>query len=99
MTDFLITHYHTAIIIFLSTVLITNIPIGFYRKRFTKFSRPWARCIYIPILANIILRRLFGLSYGIIPLSILFLLAGQFIGARIKRGDLDNNSKGSPIPG
>ncbi len=77
-----VTHY-TAIIAFLSLILLGNIPIGFYRKKFTRFSRPWARCIYIPILANIILRRLFGFSYAIIPVSVIALLAGQLIGARI----------------
>ena len=77
-----VTHY-TAIIAFLSLILLGNIPVGFYRKRFTRFSRPWARCIYIPILANIILRRLFGFGYIIIPVSVIALLAGQLIGARI----------------
>jgi len=72
-----------SIIAFLSLILLGNIPVGFYRKRFTRFSRPWARCIYIPILANIILRRLFDFSYAIIPVSVIALLAGQFIGARI----------------
>ena len=38
-------------------VLIINLPFGFYRVRYKKFTRPWGRCIYIPILINIILRR------------------------------------------
>ncbi|OGQ44257.1 MAG: hypothetical protein A2W63_03440 [Deltaproteobacteria bacterium RIFCSPLOWO2_02_44_9] len=72
-------------IAFLALILAFNIPIGFYRKRFAKFSRPWARCIYIPILVNIVLRRLFGFSYVVIPVSVAVLLAGQFIGARIEK--------------
>lgn len=83
MTYLLNTDHYELIIAFLALILAFNIPIGFYRKRFAKFSRPWARCIYIPILANIILRRLFGFSYAIIPVSIIALLAGQFIGDRI----------------
>lgn len=80
---FLTTDHYIALLAFLVLIIAGNIPIGFYRKRFQKFSRPWARCIYIPILANIILRRLFGFSYAIIPVSIIALLAGQFIGDRI----------------
>ena len=38
-------------------VLIINLPFGFYRVRYKRFTRPWGRCIYIPILINIILRR------------------------------------------
>ena len=81
---YFLTHDHyIALLAFLALIIAGNIPIGFYRKRFQKFSRPWARCIYIPILANIILRRLFGFGYIIIPVSVITLLAGQFIGAMI----------------
>jgi hypothetical protein len=38
-------------------VLIINLPFGFFRVRYKRFTRPWGRCIYIPILINIILRR------------------------------------------
>lgn len=82
-------NYPTAInqniFVFLSLILAGNIPVGFYRKRFDRFSRPWARCIYIPILVNIILRRFLGLGYAIIPVSIFAILLGQSIGARIGR--------------
>ncbi len=85
MTYLLNTDHYDLIIAFLALILTFNIPIGFYRKRFAKFSRPWARCIYIPILVNIVLRRLFGFSYVVIPVSVAVLLAGQFIGARIEK--------------
>lgn len=87
MSHFIYSHHHTAVGIFLSLILIGNIPVGFYRKRFARFSRPWARCLYIPIMANIILRRFFGLGYDIIPFTILVVLAGQFIGSKIKMND------------
>ena len=85
MTYLLNTDHYDLIIAFLAVILAFNIPIGFYRKRFAKFSRPWARSIYIPILLNIVLRRLFGFSYVVIPVSVVVLLAGQFIGARIEK--------------
>lgn len=86
--DYLISsHHYVALVSFFSVILIGNIPIGFYRKKFARFSRPWARCIYIPILANVILRRFFGLGYDIIPFTVLVVLAGQFLGARINNGE------------
>lgn len=85
MTYLLNIDHYDLIIAFLALILAFNIPIGFYRKRFAKFSRPWARCIYMPILLNIVLRRLFGFSYVVIPVSVVVLLAGQFIGARIEK--------------
>ena len=87
MNHFISAHHYIAIFAFLSVILVGNIPIGFYRKKFVRFSRPWARCIYIPILVNIILRRFFGLGYDIIPFTILVVLAGQFLGARINNGE------------
>jgi hypothetical protein len=30
---------------------------GFFRGRFKRFSRPWSRCLYIPIVMNIVARR------------------------------------------
>lgn len=38
-------------------VLIINLPFGYFRVRYKRFTRPWGRCIYIPILINIVLRR------------------------------------------
>lgn len=76
-------NYYTALIIFLLVVLAGNIPVGILRRRFPKFSRPWARCIYLPILFNIIFRRLLGLTYKVIPLTILALFVGQFIGTKL----------------
>lgn len=83
MHNFISAHHYGALFAFLSVILAGNVPVGFYRKRFQRFSRPWARCIYIPILANIILRRFFNLGYDVIPFTILVVFAGQFIGARI----------------
>ena len=37
-------------------IFIINLPFGFFRVRFKRFTRPWGRCIYIPILINIFIR-------------------------------------------
>lgn len=87
MSYLITTHNYFIIFAFLALNLIGNVPVGFYRKRFKRFSRPWARCIYIPILVNIILRRLLHINISIVPFTVLFILIGQFIGSMIIRID------------
>ncbi len=38
-------------------IFLIHVPFGFLRVRYKKFSRPWGRCLYIPIMLNIIARR------------------------------------------
>lgn len=40
-----------------AAVFLIHFPFGFFRVRFKKFSRPWSRCLYIPIVLNIVARR------------------------------------------
>lgn len=84
MQGLLENHYYTVLAVFLSAILAGNIPVGILRRRFPKFSRPWARCIYIPVLFNVVVRRFLGITYKAIPLILIALLIGQFIGARVK---------------
>lgn len=83
MEHFIEHHYYAVLACFVSFIVIGNIPVGHLRNRYARFSRPWARCLYIPIVVNIILRRLLGFSYDIIPLVIIAVIAGQFMGARL----------------
>ncbi|MEE9614204.1 MAG: hypothetical protein V3W31_04520, partial [Thermodesulfobacteriota bacterium] len=57
-------NYHWVLAAFLIFVVATSIPAGYLRGRYPKFSRPWARCLYIPIVINIIIRRVVGLSFA-----------------------------------
>ncbi len=84
MHEMVANHYWAALSVLLSIVFTVNIPVGVLRRRYPKFSRPWARCIYIPIVINIILRRLAGFTYGVIPLVLIALFAGQFLGERLR---------------
>ena len=36
---------------------VIHFTFGFFRGRFKRFSRPWSRCLYIPIVINIVVRR------------------------------------------
>jgi len=44
-------------LIVLLAICAINLLFGFFRVRFKRFTRPWGRCIYIPILINILVRR------------------------------------------
>ncbi len=77
-------HFYIILLIFLSVVFAGNIPVGTWRSRLPRFSRPWARCIYIPILVNILLRRLIGLTLNVVPLVLLAVLMGQLIGGNLE---------------
>ncbi len=71
----------------LSTLLVHS-PFGFYGARFKRFSRPWGRCLYIPILMTIMMRRFLGIGYGFIPYFILVAIAGQVFGKRLGKRHL-----------
>ena len=66
---------------------------GFFRVRFNKFSRPWSRCLYIPIVINIVVRR-FILHWDwqtamiyLWPATLIAHILGGLIGARYKTSE------------
>ncbi len=68
-----------------------HFPFGFFRVRFKKLSRPWSRCIYIPIVINIVVRR-FVLDWGwqmsmvyLWPATLIAHVLGGFLGTRYKK--------------
>jgi hypothetical protein len=74
---------YEAVTAYLVFVVIISIPFGYLRRRYPGYSRPWARCLYIPILINIILGRVVGLTYGTIPFITCAFVLGQFIGGKM----------------
>jgi len=70
-------------LIFLFLTFI-NIPFGMLRSSAPRFSRKWGRCIYIPILLSILMRKLAMLSYAFIPVFLVATVTGQVLGSRIK---------------
>ena len=66
---------------------------GFFRVRFKKFSRPWSRCLYIPIVLNIVIRR-FVLGWGwqtamvyLWPATLIAHILGSFLGTRYNKSN------------
>ena len=70
-----------------------HFPFGFFRVRYGKFSRPWSRCLYIPIVLNIVVRR-FVLHWDwktaiihLWPATLLAHILGGIISSRLKAHD------------
>ena len=68
---------------------------GFFRVRFKKFSRPWSRCLYIPIVMNIVVRRfILGWEWQtamvyLWPATLIAHILGGFLGARYRTNKQD----------
>ena len=69
---------------------VIHFTFGFFRGQFKKFSRPWSRCLYIPIVINIVVRR-FILHWGwqtamiyLWPATLIAHILGGFLGARYR---------------
>ncbi len=75
------------------TVFLVHFPFGFFRVRYKKFSRPWSRCLYIPITLNFVVRRFIldwewqtAMMY-LWPATLLAHILGGYIGYRNKPND------------
>jgi len=64
---------------------IINIPCGYLRENFPKFSIMWFLLVHIPIPFIVLLRIRYGLSWHFIPLTLGGSIAGQIAGGRINR--------------
>ena len=69
---------------------VIHFAFGFFRGRFKRFSRPWSRCLYIPIVINIVVRR-FVLGWGwqtamvyLWPATLIAHILGGFCGSHRK---------------
>jgi len=73
----------TSIGILLFLALTTNLPLGWWRARQRRFSLNWFVGIHASIPFLIATRFALGLSLWVIPVEIVFAVAGQIIGARV----------------
>ena len=74
---------NAAALIVLATAV--NIPLGFQRQSYPKFSFGWYFYVHISIPAIIYFRVKTGLGWGFVPFSIASAVLGQIIGGRIYR--------------
>jgi hypothetical protein len=64
---------------------VINLPLGYLRQNYEKFSFGWYFYIHISIPVIIFLRVKFGFSWKFIPLTLGGAVAGQLLGGIIHR--------------
>ncbi|HEY6871422.1 MAG TPA: hypothetical protein VI298_01715 [Geobacteraceae bacterium] len=62
-----------------------NVPLGYLRQNYRKFSFGWYFYVHISIPLIIYLRIKAGFSWMIIPLTISAAVAGQLVGGRLRK--------------
>lgn len=62
-----------------------NLPLGYLRQNYEKFSFPWFFYVHISIPLIIYLRVKSGYSWKLIPITLAGAFAGQLIGGIINR--------------
>lgn len=62
---------------------VLNMPFGYFRSRSEKYSLRWFLLIHLPVPLVIIARAISHTDYKLIPVLILFSVAGQVLGGRI----------------
>lgn len=78
---------------------LVHFPFGFFRVRYKKFSRPWSRCLYIPIVLNIVVRRFILVWHWqtamlyLWPATILAHILGGYLGSRKKSSHSEESEK------
>ena len=78
---------HAALSLALLTLaaLLINLPLGYLRQNYEKFTFPWYFYIHISIPAIIYLRIKFGFSWSVVPLTVGGAVVGQLLGGIIHR--------------
>ena len=72
----------------LAFALGSNLPLGYLRETSRKFSVRWFVLIHLSIPFIIALRLMLDFGWSIIPLTLACAVAGQIIGARLRRRQL-----------
>ena len=69
----------------LGSILLINVPFGYWRANSRKFSWHWILAIHVPVIIAIGLRLLFhDLILILLPAFVAVFMTGQFAGGRIK---------------
>lgn len=64
------------------SVLLINIPFGYWRKKEKRFSLNWFLSIHIPVAISIFLRYIFHIEFrwGYLGIFVLMFVLGQYTG-------------------
>lgn len=78
-------HAAFSLLILIIVAFAINVPLGYLRQNYEKFTFPWYFYIHISIPAIIYLRIKFGFSWNVIPLTLAGAVVGQLVGGMIHR--------------
>ena len=78
-------NYKLALLGLVLIVVLINLPLGYLRQNYEKFSFGWYFYVHISIPIIIYLRIKSGFSWDIIPLTVGGAVAGQLLGGRINK--------------
>lgn len=69
------------------TVLLLNLPFGFWRAGVRRFSLSWLVAVHAPVPLVVLLRVVSGLGWRLVTIPVLAgaYLAGQLLGGRLRR--------------
>lgn len=81
--------YFIIVICLAVMVLALNIPMGYLRQNYRKFSFGWYFYVHITIPIIVYMRIKLGVSWHMIPLTLAGAIAGQVIGGRLNRNRND----------
>ena len=83
-----------SIVDLVSLAFAMNVPCGYLRENYKKFSLMWWVLVHISIPFIIFLRIRAGLSWHVIPLTLGASVAGQIAGGRFNRWRKQNGKTG-----
>ncbi len=74
------------LVILATTILILNVPFGYWRAGTRKLSWPWFLAVHMPVPAIIGLRLVLGIGFqfATLPITVGAYAIGQFVGGRLR---------------
>ena len=77
--------YFITVICLVVLVFTLNLPMGYLRQNYRKFSLGWFFYVHVSIPLIVYMRIKFGVSWHMIPLTLAGAVAGQVVGGRLHR--------------
>jgi len=75
----------SAVVIVSAFSFLINLPLGFWREHFKRFSLPWIIIVHLSVPVIIALRIYLKTNLYFIPLFIALAVAGQLTGGKLTR--------------
>ncbi len=74
------------VFLLLSSILLINVPFGYWRANSKKFSWPWIMAVHIPVPIAIGLRLMFlGWVWLLLPAFVAVYSIGQVVGGKLRK--------------